>query len=75
MKDNIVSRRTGDEISEVLNLAIEDLESRGHDRGTIGAGMIGVGVGIVAERDGREALFGILDDARLTVEADDVRKN
>lgn len=67
--------RSGQDISRALQELVAELESRGLDRGLIGAGMIGVGASIVAEREGREVLFQILEDARLAVEADGVRKN
>jgi hypothetical protein len=75
MGSRTVSRREAEEIADALDGTIRDLEGRGHDRSSIGACMVGIGAGIVAVRDGREVLFRILDDARLTVEADGVRKN
>lgn len=70
-----MSRRKADEISDALRGAIRDLEGMGHDRSAIGACMVGIGAGIVAVRDGHEVTFRILDDARLAVETDGVRKN
>lgn len=67
--------RNAQEIAASLQGVVLELERNGHDRGLIAAGMIGFGASIVAEREGRDALFRILEDARLAVEADGVRKN